>query len=416
METNSDPIHEETLRRGKEAQEIDKKIKEEKENEELDEIRKELGSSFEDIIRILKYYSDLKEENYLLIALWIIGSHMINSFNTYPYLFLNAPKGSGKTRLMRLIVTLSGGEVLLSPTEAILFRTKGALGIDEFESVGRKGFENIRELLNAAYKKGAIIKRMKKVKTFGGEEQQVESFSVYRPIVMANISGMDEVLGDRCFPLILDKSSNSLITKKIEIFDFTQEIQKLGSLGSSVVSKNIYTGIERAWNDYLETVYSLNGINSLTDITPLTDRQKAFFDKIDKSNINGRSLELSFPLLFVADFLNEKVFDGLLQYLKNMDEEKKSEDMAESFDVSLLDFICEQIDDNRWFPVGELTEGFRKFLNSNEEWINNRWMGKALKRSNLIIEKKKINGTKRVRLNIKKAEEKIKIFRPEVKE
>ena len=71
-----------------------------------------------------------------------------------------------------------------------MFRTSGALAIDEFEGVSRKGGENLRELLNSAYKRGAKVKRMKQQKTESGTEMVVEEFDVYRPIVLANIWGM----------------------------------------------------------------------------------------------------------------------------------------------------------------------------------------------------------------------------------
>jgi hypothetical protein len=388
------------------------------EEELLDKTRIELGEAFEKIINILKYYVDLKEENYSLIALWIIGANMINAFNTYPYLYLNAPKGSGKTRLMNLITKLSNGKIVNSLTEAVLFRTSGCLGIDEFEAITKKGIEGLKELLNSAYKKGTKVMRMKKVKRLTGEEQVVEEFEVYRPIVIANISGMDEVLGDRCFHIILDKSNNPIFTKKVEIFNFEEEMAKVCSLCSVVIQKNIYKGIETTWNDYLTTKYT-NYTTTLTTLTTLTTQanlsseQLSFFNKIDDSNINGRSLELSFPLLFLANFLNVTLFEKVLQHLKNLDEEKKQEDITESYDVSLLDFVASQVNDNRWFLVSELARQFKIFLNTSDEEINPKWMGKALIRSNLELDKKRKHNGIMVKLNINKAEEKIKTFQPQ---
>jgi len=130
-----------------------KKTKEKKEMSE-EELRKELKPILNNIIKILKKYMDLKPENYLLIGVWILGTHFHQNFRSYPYLFFNAMKGSGKSRLLNLVTILSkDGMVLNSLTEAVLFRTKGTLGIDEFESIGKKGNESLRELLNSAYKK-----------------------------------------------------------------------------------------------------------------------------------------------------------------------------------------------------------------------------------------------------------------------
>jgi hypothetical protein len=155
-------------------------------------------SAYRNLVDILKEWVDLKEEYYDIIALWIIGTYSHSTFPSYPYLFLNAMRGSGKTRIMKLITFLSkDGEILNSLTEAVLFRTSGTLGVDEFENIERKGKEALRELLNSAYKKGTKVKRLRKISQKGMEKQVVEEFDVYRPIVMANISGMEDVLNDR---------------------------------------------------------------------------------------------------------------------------------------------------------------------------------------------------------------------------
>jgi hypothetical protein len=143
--------------------ESDKPIIEKK--EEIERLSPSLIEVYYLIIDVLKYYCDIEEKYYSLISLWIIGTYYHDEFPTYPYLFFNAMRGSGKSRLLRLVVYLSkDGSMLNSLTEAVLFRTTGTLGIDEFEGIGRKGNEALKELLNSAYKKGITIKRMKKQK------------------------------------------------------------------------------------------------------------------------------------------------------------------------------------------------------------------------------------------------------------
>ena len=50
-------------------------------------------------------------------------------------------------------------------------------------------------------------------------------------------------------------------------------------------------------------------------------------------------------------------------------------------------------------------------MQSNEEWLNNIWMGRALQRLSLIKEKRRRNRGIEIRLNIKKAQDKIKMFK-----
>src|SRR3990167_10876330 len=114
---------------------------------------------------ILKQYCDLPEDYYPILSLWILGTYVHKEFNTFPELFINAVKGSGKSRLLKLIAELSyRGKVVIDLKEAVLFRTAKShtICIDEFEKVGHKDNGTMRTLINAAYKKGAYVERMKK--------------------------------------------------------------------------------------------------------------------------------------------------------------------------------------------------------------------------------------------------------------
>ena len=383
--------------------------------EELQEENIDLGKIYEIILNILKKYCDLEDRYYSLIALWIIGTYIHDIFPTYPYLFFNAMKGSGKSRLLRLITYLSkDGCMLNSLTEAVLFRTKGTLGIDEFEGINKKGKENLAELLNSAYKKGIKVKRMKKIKTFSGEEQIVEEFSVYRPIVLANISGMDSVLNDRCITIILNKSDKPEITKMMEMFDSDEEIGVVRKLlhpfskerCSSVVPEGIYT----AWNSYIKYYYT----TTLTTPVTLTTQQEkylSFFNKLNNSGIDGRNLEITMGLLIIANILNEKVFDELLITLGEIVEERKKEDAVENLDISLLDFISQEPESNNFISIKDLFRNFKDSIRMEDEWFNERWMGRALKRLGLIIEKKRMKYGVLVRLDYKKSQNKIGMFK-----
>ena len=141
---------------------------------EKKEKKEKLYICYKNIVDVLREYIDMEEKYYRIVALWIIGTYSHQSFITYPYLFINATKGSGKTRLLKIIRFFAkDGEMLNSITEAVLFRTTGTLCIDEFEGIGRKGNESLRELLNSAYKKGTKVKRMKQKKTIEGVIQEI---------------------------------------------------------------------------------------------------------------------------------------------------------------------------------------------------------------------------------------------------
>ena len=79
---------------GKKTEEIIGKIIEERENpgkareeeiKKIDEIRIKNVVIFESIKKILSEYIDIDNHKKTLIALWIMGTYLHNSFETYPY-------------------------------------------------------------------------------------------------------------------------------------------------------------------------------------------------------------------------------------------------------------------------------------------------------------------------------------------
>jgi len=395
-----------------------KKLKHSEHDLEADEdnYKDNLLTSYKNIIDVLKEYLDIKEEYYNIIALWIIGTYFHDKFPSYPYLFFNAMKGSGKSRTMALVTCLSkGGEMLNSLTEAVLFRTDGALGIDEFEGLSRKGNEALRELLNSAYKKGIKVKRMKQKKTETGTEQVVEEFEVFRPIVLANIWGMENVLGDRCIQLILEKSSKNVVVNLIEIFreeNIVQETLKLlnqCSLCSYMYSINVY----KEWNNYIKDINNNNTNNTNNTYYINNTNYTIPFKIINSMGLNGRELELSLPLCLIANEISEDLLKITTLTLKSIFAAKKEDEITDNIDVSLYDFISQEPECSgyKWESVNDLTRRFKEFMDSNEEWMNSKWMGRALKRLNLVKEKRRVARGTSVILDYDKAKLKIKMFK-----
>lgn len=371
--------------------------------------KQQLYDSYMNIIDLLKKYCDLNEEDYPIVATWIIGTYFHNEFESYPYLFLNAMKGSGKTRTLKLITDLSfQGEILLQPTEAVLFRTTGTLGIDEAEGITRKGQENLRELLNGCYKKGTKVKRMKQHKTPEGSEQVVEEFNIYRPLALANINGMEDVLGDRCINIILERSNNQGIIKLAEIwrqekiYQDTKEMLNQCSLCSVVVGAEAYT----EWNNYVLHNYILH--TNYTNCIKYTQ----LFKTLNLMDLTGREVELCMPLMLIALEIDPKIFEILYTSIKNYMEDRKQEQFNDSKDIMLIDMVSQE-PDNNYLQIKEIVRRFLDFTQdeNKDDEINPKWIGRALKRLKLIKEKKRLSGGIQIKLNILKAQEKIKQFK-----
>lgn len=373
---------------------------------------------------ILKYYCDIPEEYYDLLPLWIIGTYIHDDFETFPLLFVNATKGSGKSRLLRLIIEMSkNGKMVSDLKESVLFRTaKGCtIGIDEFESVAAKEQGTLRTLLNAAYKKGNAVERMRKVNTREGEKFEVERFDLYTPLVMANIWGVEEVLQDRCLTIILEKSNNPTITKLIENFTGNPKITQLKRTSCSLCSVVSPQNINN-WNTYITTLTTYNTYNTLTTLTtPTIDSEELkIYEKINAIGLNGRNLELFFPLFLIAKAIDENIFDNTLKIAKKITEEKENEEFAESKDISLLDYVSKQeFYKHEFVPINNILREFKMFTSIDEEeikWMNSKWIGRALKRMKLIVQKRRKEKGIEVILDIDKAKRDILHFKVSTKQ
>lgn len=378
------------------------------------DISGKLKEAYRNITDLLKKYCDLNPDYYPIIACWIIGTYSHDDFESYPYLYLNAMRGSGKSRTLKLITDLSkDGELQMSMSEAVLFRTKGTLGIDEFESIGRKGNENLRELLNASYKKGTKVKRMKQKKTEQGTLEHVpEEFNVYRPIVMANIWGMEEVLGDRCIPLTLERSNNPKIIKLAEIWKQEKVYKETIKILKRVVvcSVDVVGNLYLDWNNFIT---SNNTTTTYTTYTTTTHNYTKLFKRLNLMDLDGRSLELCLPLLVVSWDIGVDVFEELSDIFEKYLKERKEEQFIESRDINFIDYVSQETEVDFIF-VKEVTERFKQFLNYNEredDWLNTKWVGQALARLKLRKVHKRHHGGVKVILDIEKAQNKIKMFK-----
>lgn len=413
-----------------------------------------LKQCFEEILNLIGYYIDLPPQNKYIIALWIIGSYLHSSFSAFPYLFLNAMRGSAKTRTLGVISHLAykaGGKINVGINERVLYRSEqgAALILDECEQVGKKQKEELREYLNAGYKRGITVSRSKKVKQkteSGFEETYIqEEFSPFRPIVMANIWGMEEVLEDRCITLILEKSGKPEFIKIIEDYHenpaFSLIKDRLNAIQCRLCRVVMQKNTIYRWNNYIKNKYLYTLYTQTTETTQTTqttlepqnsikiyhalkaidsinfEPHSRIFEAIDNVGIDGRNLELFLPLLIVSLLLGEDHFEKTLNYSSEIVSQKRSEELSESKDVSFIEFVAglssQRFD---YISIKALTFKFREYLgegNEEDPWLNEKWVGRALKRLNLTTLKRRVARGREVLLAVDHAKEKLKIFKRE---
>jgi len=120
---------------------------------------------------------------------------------------------------------------------------------------------------------------------------------------------------------------------------------------------------------------------------------------------------LFLPLFFIADYINESVLDEIIKIALNITNEKQHDEEMESMDVMVFDFISKQEEGLIFYSIKNLTNMFREFTEESADWLNSKWFGRALKRLNLVVDKKRKHQGIEVMLDVPKAKEKLTIFK-----
>jgi hypothetical protein len=334
---------------------------------------------------------------YTLIALWIMATYYHKQFAAFPYLFINALKGSGKSKLLELISALAYNAIFspnMSPSS--LFRLTQNAGattlLDETEDLNdpEKKAE-FKSLLLAGYKRSGSAYRTEK----GPDDTQVPTpYSVFSPKAIANINGLNDVLEDRCIPITMKRGRNFEIVNTeidplddkwlelrdsltrmyfqecITIADEWKKLEKIedvfcvgseGSVGSVVKdrvleSKNLY--IARIWQLW-------------RPIIAIAKHIQLFFNNKDKTyttytNYTTYTKPLETILSLSLDLINEKITDN-------------DTDTGESM---LIKGMLWKVSEDKFYTPNELCIYASSFADFNilPEWFNNTWVGRVLKR------------------------------------
>lgn len=170
-----------------------------------------VSAHLDDVVRFVRRFVVLNEAQADAIALWTAHTHAAEAADTTPYLLLSsAEKRSGKTRLLE-VLELVVHEPLPTAniSDAALFRAIAELSptllLDEVDAIfGGKAREreDLRGLLNAGYRRGAVARRM------GGPKMTtLEAFPVYCPKAFAAIGQLPDTIADRSIAIRLQRKT-----------------------------------------------------------------------------------------------------------------------------------------------------------------------------------------------------------------
>lgn len=163
-----------------------------------------------DVEKFIRRFMDLGDDEALIVALWVVHTHVYDQFMATPYLSITSPLiECGKSRLLEVIELLcKAAWRVLNPSEAVLYRKlnqdKSTLLLDEVDTIfhaqaGDK-YEHLRSLLNAGIRAGAKVPRCA---TPTGT--RIIEYDVFCPKAITGIGTLPDSLVSRSIPIRLER-------------------------------------------------------------------------------------------------------------------------------------------------------------------------------------------------------------------
>jgi hypothetical protein len=295
------------------------------------------------------------------MVLWTVGTYFYHLFNTYPYVYMGGLKRTGKTKILTVASFLCFNAVFTNNiSTASLYRLtqsgRCTLLLDETEKLSSKErAEELRNLLLAGYKKGAPVYRTEKK---SGERLTPEAFDVYSPKIICNISGVEDVLEDRCIPIIMKRGRiREIINREPD-------------------------GAEQAWIKIRDSLYMLY-LQYASEIS--VDSAHSAVSVAEVKELSSRDLELWRPLLHLAAFFDKynpqlNLSEKIMKLAKEITSEKQTENVTETGEYILAQTLIKIVDEDRFYPLAEIKKEMAGAFDEVQSWLQTKWIGRALKR------------------------------------
>ncbi|MEM4649662.1 MAG: hypothetical protein QXP78_03230, partial [Candidatus Bathyarchaeia archaeon] len=290
---------------------------------------------YNEIRLFLECYLDLiNEEEYDVLASFIMATWRIEDFETVPYLYFYGKQSSGKSRALECLYALCHRAInAKNITKSALFRIIEAITptvlVDEAQAY--KKDEEMRSVFNGGYRRGGSILLTEET----AEGRKIKEFKVFGFKAFAGTEELDETIMSRCL-----------------IINMTKNI------------RNVDLVINEKWAKWLRRDllrYRLKNVlrYSYTKMEKLADYLG-----------DSRLAELFYPLLIVAP-MDRKLF--LLKYALKIAEKRRQRERY-SLDALVFEAVMEikkEVENNGekcgLIPIKDITQRVNDGLSEKEE-------------------------------------------------
>jgi hypothetical protein len=200
--------------------------------EALDAGKPPTGSELlEALVVFLRRFVVMSDAQADTVAIWVAHSHAFEVADTTPYLAVtSAEMRSGKTLLLELLELLVKSPLpTANISDSALFRAVSQLSptllFDEIDAIfGPKARdrEDLRGMLNAGFRRGAVAYRMG-----GAKMTELQTFNVFSAKAFAGIGRLPSTIADRCIPVRLERKSRDEQVERFRRRDVSHDATRL---------------------------------------------------------------------------------------------------------------------------------------------------------------------------------------------
>ena len=333
----------------------------------IDNYNVDAKSLFDRIVKINQKYM-IYESDFIhkFIALDIFRSYFHFLFPANSRVFFHADKGTGKTNQLMVYRALSFNPVTSpdfssSSIYRIIESTGGTILIDDFDQMGEDQKNAIIQHIRANYKPFKVLRA-------DGKRFQPRSYNAYSHLVFNNVYGLgyDDITPDRCIIIRLLKHKDA---KDITV-------------------------------DYKNLVFSPIRNDSYVCLLQNWKKIKSIFDSLKVKDLSARELELFKPLLAIAKFIDNNLYDELLEFAVEYFKQENIKELDDNWEFNLLKYLWEKVFDEKddaLFNVGvkeisdvigekllgdKTTRGYKKKIHTLRVFIGGRLTSYLFKKSN----------------------------------
>lgn len=188
---------------------------------------------YDAVMRLFRrYLYHRHDDDYVIDALWCIGTYFHQVFDAFSYLNIHGQKGSGKTTMLVLLGLLAFNAYhVTNVSEASLFRWIEAAAptmlIDEQEGLtsrqaGRDQKADLMGILKSGYQRGPVVTRQDT-----DNPNIMRQYHIYCPKAIVSVELLEDILADRSIITFMHRPPAELFTNgtilprnKIQVADF----------------------------------------------------------------------------------------------------------------------------------------------------------------------------------------------------